>query len=190
MSLYFLFTEVPQKKLQSKITNTEKVLIGGPFVFKDSKGNIFDSEKKLHGKLRLVYFGFTYCPDVCPAALQKISTLVDSLKGLGVDIVPIFITIDPKRDTNEVLEDYMKNFHPDFISLTGDAEEIDRLAKLFKIYYKIAPSKEPNDKDYLIDHSVFIYLMDGDGKYLSHFDSSASEAETLNQLIKILRNNR
>ena len=190
VSLYFLFTQPTQKKLQNSSNNAEKASIGGPFIFKDSAGNIFDSEKKLKGKIRLVYFGFTYCPDVCPAALQKISGLVQSLQGLGANIAPIFITIDPKRDTQEALNEYMQNFHPNFISLTGDAEEIEKLAKLFKIYYKIAPSKEPNDLNYLIDHSVFIYLMDGNGEYLAHFDSSASQAETLNQIIKILRNSR
>ncbi|MFY9590010.1 SCO family protein [Rickettsia endosymbiont of Halotydeus destructor] len=177
ISLYLLLSiEMPKKPLagQGDMYNDD-VQIGGDFKLTDQDGKIFNSDS-LKGNLRLIYFGFTYCPDICPASLQKIAEVVNTLSKYGIEITPVFITIDPERDTSTVLKEYLKQFHSKFIGLTGSKEKIREVADEFKVYYAIA--NPGSDKaGYMIDHSSFVYLMSENGKYLKHFylDSSSSE---------------
>jgi protein SCO1/2 len=150
-------------------------LVGGPFELTAHTGARV-SDKDLEGKYLLISFGFTYCPDVCPAELQVISAALDHLGDKGKDIQPIFITIDPERDTAEALSKYMPNFHPRYLGLTGSLEEIDKVAKAYRVYY--AKGKEAGEGDYLMDHSSIIYLMDKQGTFLKHF-SYGTDAKAL-----------
>ena len=116
----------------------------------------------------LVFFGFTHCPNICPTDLFIMSEAMNLLGDDNEEIVPIFITIDPERDTQEVMASYISNFHKSFIGLTGTMEQIEQAAKAYRIYY--AKVKDPNSNlGYTMDHSTFTYLMDKNGKYLSHF---------------------
>ncbi|HYN00432.1 MAG TPA: SCO family protein [Aestuariivirgaceae bacterium] len=150
-------------------------LIGGPFQLTAHTGARV-SDKDLEGKYLLIFFGYTYCPDVCPTELQVISAALDQLGDKAKDIQPIFITIDPERDTPDALSKYMPNFHPRYLGLTGSPEEIDRVAKAYRVYY--AKAKEVEEGDYLMDHSSIIYLMDKQGTFLKHF-SYGTDAKAL-----------
>jgi protein SCO1/2 len=140
--------------------------IGGPFGLIDHTGRP-RTNADFRGKLMLVYFGFTYCPDICPTDLQAISLALDRLGAAADQVQPLFITVDPERDTAAHLAEYVSLFHPRLIGLTGDAAAIRAAADAYKVYY----AKVPNDAgtDYTVDHTAFIYLMDADGKYLGFF---------------------
>ena len=142
------------------------VSIGGEFTLTDQNG-VTRRPEDFRGKLMLVYFGYTFCPDACPTALQDMSRAIDLLGLKGDAVQPIFITIDPARDTVEQMKLYASNFHPRLIALTGTPDQVAEAAKAYRVYY--AKGKSTGGTDYLMDHTVFIYLMGRDGKYLSHF---------------------
>ena len=139
--------------------------IGGPFALIDHNGKP-RTDEDFRGKLMLVYFGFTYCPDICPTDLQNIGLALDQLGPAGEKIQPLFITVDPERDTAEHLEDYVPMFHPRLIGLTGDAAAIHAAAAAYRAYYAKVPLK---GDDYTVDHSSFIYMVGADGQYLGFF---------------------
>ena len=137
--------------------------IGGPFALTDHSGKL-RTDEDFRGKLLLIYFGYSYCPDVCPTDLQQIGLAVDGL-GAGAEAVqPLFITLDPERDTAVHLADYVPLFHPRLIGLTGSAEQIRRVALAYKVYF--ARSSPAEGDDYTVDHTGFIYLVGTDGRYL------------------------
>jgi protein SCO1/2 len=136
--------------------------VGGPFMLTDMNGRL-RSDSEFRGKLMIVYFGYTFCPDVCPADLMAITQALDALGKEADGIQPIFITIDPERD-NAVMAEYLRAFHPSFIGLTGTPEEIRRIANSYKAFY--ARIAAPRTSEYSIDHSGVIYLVGRDGKYL------------------------
>jgi protein SCO1 len=140
--------------------------IGGPFALIDQNGAL-RTDADFRGKLMLVYFGFTYCPDICPADLQNIGLALEKLGSLGDAVQPLFVTVDPERDTPEHLKDYMPMFHPRFVGLTGDPGAIKAAASAYRVFYQ---NVERDDKsDYTVDHSAFIYLMGRDREYLGFF---------------------
>jgi cytochrome oxidase Cu insertion factor (SCO1/SenC/PrrC family) len=143
-----------------------EALIGGPFQLTDQDGNAV-TDQTYKGKLMLIYFGFTYCPDACPTALGVMSAALDKLDVAAERVVPILITVDPERDTPQVLKDYVSNFHPRMVGLTGTPEQIAQVAKAYRVYYQKAAGA--TSEDYLMDHTLLIYLMDAEGKYLENF---------------------
>ena len=144
--------------------------IGGPFTLTDQHGHTFSSSA-LHGKLALIYFGYTYCPDVCPTELQAMSQAVDQLGEAGEKVTPVFITVDPERDTVDQLAGYAQHFHPRLVALTGSEEQVREAARAYRVYYHV-PEEEGDA--YLVDHSTFVYLMGPDGSYRTHFGIDAS----------------
>ena len=144
--------------------------IGGPFSLIDHTGKL-RTIQDFRGKLVLIYFGYSYCPDVCPTDLQQIGLAVDRLGTAGAAVQPLFITLDPERDTAAHLADYVPLFHPRLIGLTGSAEQIGRTALAYKVYYAKFP---PDSPDYVVDHSSFIYLVDETGKYIGFFPPGTS----------------
>jgi cytochrome oxidase Cu insertion factor (SCO1/SenC/PrrC family) len=140
--------------------------IGAPFDLIDQHGRR-RTDAQFRGKLLILYFGYTNCPDVCPTDLTAISSAVDSLGLAGNNVQPIFITVDPQRDTVEHLRRYVSSFHPRLVALTGSEHDIHTLALAYKVYYeKIAAE---HGEPYAIYHTGFIYLVDIDGKYLGFF---------------------
>ena len=137
--------------------------IGGPFSLTDHTGKP-RTDADFKGKLLLVYFGFTYCPDICPTDLQNIGLAIDQLGPTGDAVQPLFITLDPARDTAEHLKDYVPMFHSRLIGLTGDAQAIAKAADAYRVYYAKVPAE--NRDDYTIDHTAFIYVIGTDGQYL------------------------
>lgn len=142
-------------------------LVGGPFTLTNQDGKRV-SDQDFRGKYMLIFFGFTYCPDVCPSELQVMSAALDQLGSEADKIQPIFISIDPARDTPEAMKIYVSNFHPRMVGLTGSAEDIAAVAKAYRVYYAKAKGSE-NSPDYLMDHSTILYLMGPDGKFVKHF---------------------
>lgn len=169
-ALYLLLSlKTPDKPLAGQVNIYEdNAEIGGDFELIDQNGELFNSDE-LKDKLSLIYFGFTSCPDICPTSLNKITKAVEILSENKIDIVPVFITIDPSRDTPAVLKEYLKHFYPKFIGLTGNEKQIREVADKFKVYYAKVASESDNNQDYMLDHSSFTYLMDKNGKYLKHF---------------------
>ncbi|MEA2907489.1 MAG: hypothetical protein QOI12_4876 [Alphaproteobacteria bacterium] len=155
--------------------------IGGPFSLIDQSG-ARRTDADFRGKLMLVYFGFTYCPDVCPTDLLQISLAVDQLGQAGEMVQPVFITVDPERDTPEHLKQYLPLLHPRFVGLTGDAVAIQEAAGAYRVYYKKV-EWGGDGSDYTVDHSAFIYLMGREGEYLGFFPPGAS-AERLAETIR------
>ncbi|ONK59521.1 uncharacterized protein A4U43_C08F7280 [Asparagus officinalis] len=140
--------------------------IGGPFNLVNHDGKSV-SDKDFVGKWTLIYFGFTHCPDICPDELQKLAAAVDKIKGkAGIDIVPVFISVDPERDTVEQVRDYVKEFHSDLVGLTGTTDEVRQVARAYRVYYM---KTEEEGSDYLVDHSIVMYLMDPNMKFVKFF---------------------
>jgi protein SCO1/2 len=153
--------------------------IGGPFLLVDQTGTP-RTDKDFRGKLLLIYFGYSYCPDVCPTDLQQIGLAVDQLGAAGGAVQPLFITLDPERDTATHLAEYVPLFHPRLIGLTGSAEQIRHVALAYKVYYAKYP---PDSPDYVIDHSSFVYLVDEAGRYIGFFPPGT----TADRMIEIIR---
>ena len=157
--------------------NFENNSLGGSFSLIDQNGNNFDS-KKLKKK-KLIYFGYTFCPDVCPFDLLKISKIFQSNSHLKEKIKPIFITVDPERDTLEKLKVFMENFDQSILGLTGTNEDIKKVIKKFRIYVKMN-KKSPEDKSYLIDHSSLIFLLDENDNFLKFFRPNDFSLDLIN----------
>lgn len=166
------------------IKSSGQALIGGSFTLVDSTGSTV-TEKNFAGKHMLVFFGFTHCPDICPTSLLVTKNALEKIGDKAEKLVPIFITIDPERDTVDVVRRYVKNFGPQFVGLTGTVEQIKHVADAYKVYYQKVEDKG-SDIDYVMDHSGFIYLMGPDGNYLAHFPHTISEQALAEALRKHL----
>jgi protein SCO1/2 len=140
--------------------------IGGAFTLIDQRG-VRRTDADFHGKVMLVYFGFTYCPDICPTDLQNIGLALDRLGPAGEAVQPLFVTLDPERDTAEHLAGYVELFHPRLIGLTGDGDAVRKAADAYKVFHARVPRSDGSD--YTVDHSAFIYVMDRGGRYLGFF---------------------
>jgi cytochrome oxidase Cu insertion factor (SCO1/SenC/PrrC family) len=136
--------------------------VGGPFTLTDHTGKP-RSDTEFRGKLMVVYFGYTYCPDVCPTDLMAITQALDALGPAAGEVQTIFITIDPERDT-KVLAAYVAAFHRSFLGLTGSPDEIRKVANSYNVFYAKVPDERGGD--YSIDHTGVIYLMGRNGEYL------------------------
>ena len=148
-----------------QVIERQDSLPGGHFVLKDQNNQIFDSAASQ--KLMLIYFGFTYCPDVCPTTLIKVSDIIDRLKEDSKEINSIFITVDPERDTPEILSDYVSAFHQDIIGLTGTKGEIEKVTEDWGVYYQ----KEilDGEEDYTMNHLDIIFLANANGEFIDYF---------------------
>lgn len=129
--------------------------IGGPFTLVDETGKTV-TDKDVLTKPSLVYFGYTFCPDVCPLDNTRNADAIDLLESRGYDVTPVFISIDPARDTPEVVADFTDNLHPRMIGLTGTPEQVKAASLAYKTYFKV---QEGDPEFYLVDHSTFTYLM-------------------------------
>ena len=158
-----------------------QVAIGGPFELVDHDGRTV-TEKDFAGRLMLVYFGFTHCPDICPTGLQTIAIAMDQLGAAADKVQPLLITVDPERDTPPVMKEYVQAFHERLVGLTGSPEQVAKVAREYRVYYQKVALKD-SSLGYSVDHSGFIYLMDGQGKYLAHFRHDATP-EQMAQRIK------
>ena len=153
--------------------------IGGPFNLVDQNG-IHRTNADFKGKPMLVYFGYTYCPDICPTALYNMTNALNLIEG-NLKIQPLFITFDPQRDTVDHLKVYAQNFHKDFVWLTGSKRHVDEAVKAYRVY-AARTAEDRGQKDYLIDHSSLIYLMDKNGQYVASFNHNTSPEEMVKRV--------
>ena len=142
--------------------------IGGPFVLVDQNG-IARSDRDFRGKFRLIYFGYTHCPDVCPVTLSVMAGAVTRLGPASEHIVPVFISVDPRRDTPKVMKEYVASFGPAFVGLTGTPAQVAKVAREYHVYATRQPAANGG---YEINHSSQIYLMGPDGRFIAIFDES------------------
>lgn len=167
-------------RTQTGGTGSGTALVGGPFTLTDHTGRRV-TEKDFLGTSMLVFFGFTFCPDVCPTELQVMTQALEQLGPDAGKITPVFVTIDPERDTPEVMKAYVENFHPRMVGLTGTSEDIAAMAKAYRVYY--AKAKTAAGQDYLMDHSSIVYLMGPDGRFLKHF-TYTTDAKALAEALR------
>jgi protein SCO1/2 len=145
------------------------VTIGGPFTLTSPDGTTV-TDQTYRGKWLLVYFGFTSCPDSCPTALLEIAVALEKLGPDADKLQPLFITVDPRRDTPDVMGTYTQSFDSRIVGLTGTRQQIAAVAQEYGVYY--APRNSgPGAGDYVMDHSTYLYLMDAEGKFVRGFDA-------------------
>jgi len=168
--------------LVAKVQTLATPAIGGPFALVDDTGKP-RTDADFRGRLMLIYFGYTHCPDACPTTLQDIADALAKLGPAADQVAPIFITIDPERDTVQYLKGYAEQFDAKFVALTGSPEQIATAAKSYRVYYR----KATNQADYLMDHSSIVYLMGRDGKFLTHFTPDTTPDQMADTVRKYLR---
>ncbi|CAD6446123.1 32842bd1-5ffd-43e4-bdae-be39f8ed4b5e [Sclerotinia trifoliorum] len=169
---YFRYEKarMERKRVAEAAKGVGRPKVGGPFELVDHKGGKFSSED-MKGKYSLVYFGFTHCPDICPEELDKMAQMIDLINNSPTRtsstplLLPIFITCDPARDTPAVLATYLAEFHPSIIGLTGTWEQIKDICKKYRVYFS-TPEGVQKGEDYLVDHSIYFYLMDPEGDFV------------------------
>jgi cytochrome oxidase Cu insertion factor (SCO1/SenC/PrrC family) len=159
------------------------VKIGGPFTLTNHLGeNVSDTAYR--GRYLYIYFGYGYCPDVCPTELANMAATIDALGPQADKVQPLFITIDPERDTTVFLAEYVAQFHPQFIGLTGSLEEIASVAKSYRVFYRKA--KDEDASEYLMDHSNFVYFMSDDGGFLTMFRGNTDPEAIAKTMMKYI----
>jgi len=147
---------------------TGKGAIGGPFHLVDQNGKrVSDADFK--GRYMLIFFGYTSCPDVCPTALQGVGDMLDILGNDAAKIAPLFISVDPGRDTVDVLKAYVRNFHKNIIGLTGSVDQINAVTRAYRAYYSIGTDPTGKGENYTVNHSAYLYLMGPNGTFLTAF---------------------
>lgn len=183
--LYYDHLMTQKREKVKEIKTYGSSAIGGPFSLIDQNGKAV-SDLDFRGKYVLLYFGFTYCPDACPAELDKITEVLNNLEKhkLLDSVVPVFITIDPWRDTVEQVRDYIQEFHPKFVALTGTPEQITKLAK----YYRVFMSKAGKGDSYLVDHTIITYLLGPDGKFIEFYNSAQNPEVITNKILEKMVN--
>ena len=166
------------------VQSSGAALIGGPFSLVGADGKPV-TDRDFRGRYMLIFFGFTHCPDICPAELQVIAQALEQLGDKAKTVVPIFITLDPERDTPEAMANYVKSFGPNFVGLTGSPEAIAAAAKAYRVAYAQVKNKN-SPGDYSVDHSALVYLMDPEGRYVTHFSYGLSADQMAEKLEKSL----
>ena len=156
--------------------------IGGPFQLVDQNGKTV-TDTDLKGKWSLIYFGYTHCPDACPTALNDISIALSELGPKRDAVRPVFITVDPERDTPETLKAYVTSFDAPILALTGTAEQVAKAAKGYRVYYAKHPEA---GGDYSMDHSSVIYVMDPQGRFTASFTHESAPEQISERLKKLL----
>eukprot|EP01138_Halocafeteria_seosinensis_P001472 gb/GECG01001508.1/.p1 GENE.gb/GECG01001508.1/~~gb/GECG01001508.1/.p1 ORF type:complete len:287 (+),score=23.41 gb/GECG01001508.1/:1-861(+) len=178
--LYYNYQKERSKQFsgQSTVQSVGKALLGGPFELVDTNGRPV-TEKNFRGNYHLIYFGFTYCPDICPNEMVKMGKVIDMLnKRKNVpEVVPIFISVDPYRDTVAQTREYLKDFHPKMIGLTGTPEQIKNATRAFRVYFSEVDHRDEDDDDYVVDHSIVLYLLSPDGEFIDFFPQMMEASE-------------
>lgn len=182
---YFDFLWKQKEERSRAITRSEHIgvpKLGGPFQLVDRQGAV-RTNKDYKGKYMLIYFGFCHCPDICPQEMEKQTQAIEMLdKDFGglAPVVPIFISVDPHRDTPAKVDAYCKDFHPRLVGLTGTPEEVKKVSRAYRVYYN--ESVRTSDTEYLIDHSIIHYLMGRNGKFIDFFGKNMTAQEIVTKM--------
>ncbi|MCJ1473485.1 Cu-binding protein [Lambiella insularis] len=174
--MVFYFRSEKERMERQRIAEASKGVgkpkVGGVFELVDQDGRVWKSEEEMKGKFSLVYFGFSHCPDICPEELDKMAQMLDLVSVVlppssssNPTLLPVFITCDPARDTPSVLKTYLQEFHPRLVGLTGTWEQVKAVCKMYRVYFSTPQGVKPG-MDYLVDHSIYFYLMDPEGDFV------------------------
>ncbi|MGE8190816.1 SCO family protein [Pseudomonas sp. NPDC086278] len=170
--------------LAASTTAATRTDIGGPFQLTNQNGQRVT--ERSFGEPVLLYFGFLTCPDICPTDLAKMARISRQLQQQqGLKVQPVFVTVDPERDTPEKLKTYVNYFASNFIGLTGSAQDIVRITDAYHVYYKKVPYGDKPGQ-YMMDHSTILFLLDSQGRYLKHFGRGADEKDIEKQVVTAL----
>jgi protein SCO1/2 len=156
--------------------------IGGPFRLVDQNGTVV-TEADLKGKPSLIFFGFTHCPDICPTALFDMTQVYKALGKDGDRVAAFFVTVDPERDTSEVLKEYLSSFDPHLRGLTGDPASVAAMGKAYRVYSKKVPLEAGG---YTMDHTALVYLMDKQGRFVAPFNMKRKPEDAAAELKRYL----
>ncbi len=170
------------KYINKDIPAATTAKIGGPFELVDGKGQIF-TEKNLNGKPTLLFFGFTYCPDVCPTTLSDMQGWVEHLGPEADKLNFVFVSVDPERDSPDVISDYVAAFDERFIPLTGSVDQIKKVVKDYRVYARKVPL---DDGDYTMDHTAAIYMLNGDVQFVGTISYQEPEETVLPKIRKLI----
>jgi len=185
VSYYKIERERRLEEAMGKIVSTGKPAIGGPWSLIDLDGNLV-TNRTFEGKWTLLYFGFARCPDICPSEMVKIGKVMDALKAkypaLHDQIQPIFVSVDPARDSLKALKEYGKDFHPSYVFLTGSPEQVQQMAKKYRVY--VSKADETEDGDYLVDHSIVVYFHDDTGDLSDCFTQSMRPSDVVEKVVE------
>jgi protein SCO1/2 len=151
--------------------------LGGEFNLTDHRGMTV-TDKDVFTKPALLYYGYTFCPDICPFDMARNADAIDVLAEMGYDVAPLFVSVDPRRDTQEVLADYVDMMHPDLIAMTGTEEQVKQAAEAFRVYYRVP---ETDDDSYLVDHMTFTYLVLPEHGFVDFFRRDLSPEQIAEQ---------
>jgi len=185
VSYYQIERERRMEQAMGKIVSTGKPAIGGEWSLVDLDGNLV-TNKSFEGKWTLLYFGFARCPDICPSEMVKIGKVMDTLAEeypeIHKNIKPLFVSVDPARDSLTALKEYAKDFHPSYIFLTGSPEQVQQMAKKYRVY--VSKADETEDGDYLIDHSIVVYFHDDTGDMADCFTQSMRPVDIVEKVVE------
>eukprot|EP01120_Amphizonella_sp_Union-15-10_P000555 TRINITY_DN10580_c0_g1_i1.p1 TRINITY_DN10580_c0_g1~~TRINITY_DN10580_c0_g1_i1.p1 ORF type:complete len:267 (-),score=42.13 TRINITY_DN10580_c0_g1_i1:17-817(-) len=182
-AFYVYAKRIQKTRVQSyAVRSVGTATLGGPWLLVDELGRAVRSDV-FKGSYPIVYFGFTYCPDICPAELKKMAQVVTKLEKETDLIQPIFISVDPQRDTVEQIRAYTKEFHPRLIGFTGTPEMLLDVCKRYRVYSSAGPSDPSDADDYVVDHTIFNYFLDKNGDFIKFFGVDA----TVDEMVKEIR---
>ncbi|TFK64708.1 SCO1-SenC-domain-containing protein [Pluteus cervinus] len=190
VGLFFYFQHEKEKLLEEREKERAakqygRPQVGGPFNLTSHTGEPF-TDKDLLGRWSLVYFGFTNCPDICPTELDKVSDVLNvAEKEYGNIFRPVFISVDPARDTPSRIARYLEDFHPSFVGVVGPWEATKAVCKAYRVYFSTPPNADPAG-DYLVDHSIFVYLMDPQGNFMEAFGQSVPASDIISKVREVI----
>jgi len=178
---YQLEKEKITQKVASDVTTSGKAALGGTWTLVDQDG-VPRTDDSYKGSFQLLYFGFTYCPDICPNELVKLGKIVDEAAKHNIKVKPIFISVDPARDTVRQLKEYSKDFHPTMVYLTGTRDQILKATRAYRVYFSKVDENADNNEDYLVDHSIVMYFLSPSGEFMDFFTQKMTISDIIDKI--------